>query len=47
MNFMIYWQIIKYLKNILMFHGVKISHDDASITFKLHSFVQMDFLPSM
>jgi hypothetical protein len=40
MNFMIYRQGIKYFKNILM---LQISHDDASITFKFHNFVQVTF----
>jgi hypothetical protein len=40
MNFKIYWWGIKYLKNILIFHG------DANIpciTFELYNFVQMTF----
>jgi hypothetical protein len=34
MNFMMYWQGIKYLKKIFMFHGYELSQYDMGITFK-------------
>jgi hypothetical protein len=48
MNFMIYWQGVKYLKNILKFHGEwKYPMMMQVLHLKLHNFVQVDLLSLM
>jgi hypothetical protein len=43
MNFMMYWQGIKYFKKFLCFTVNGLSQYNTSIAFKLHNFVQVTY----